>query len=71
MGKELFDHYEIYRKSLLDANDYLKSLDCTWDLMGKYLFRMMLLLAWTTLSGNRTLIESRGVPKKRARDECQ
>ncbi|KAI0543496.1 putative polyketide synthase [Xylaria curta] len=31
MGRELIDHYALYKQSLLDAGFYLARLGCTWD----------------------------------------
>jgi acyl transferase domain-containing protein len=35
MGRELLAKYPVFKKSLLDAEAYLRALGCHWHLMGK------------------------------------
>lgn len=35
MGCELLSRYQVYRQNLVEAGQYLRSLGCEWDLLGK------------------------------------
>ena len=34
MGRELISRYEIFRNTIADAGQYLKTLGCMWDVLG-------------------------------------
>jgi hypothetical protein len=35
MGLELIARYPVYRQSLVEAGNYLRTLDCEWDLLSE------------------------------------